>query len=540
MKIVNFKKTAAGIMSVAMMLSATVLPGTVENLPAISNVLTASADDTDPNAGGTTSDTTTSVTKTITCYKDGNTTHTCEAVISEEGTTINISASAVNNELVKSISSENLPGPITIRTYNDSGYVMINENTFNGMNIDHLIISKGTSCADGAFNNCSIKELTIEYFVNISFPNRDDYIFDGAIANLKAFTFSAPTHDGYYSEYVKFQNEHAVLYRAIVNSGATMNVPADPNEPSQPGQDLPEGVKVSMNVEFGYYVGGSFKVIASKDKYVRFTFSTKDASVESAYQNQNYVYEINPGNTQTIKFYVSPKNMASPIRYTVETSNDGLEGWTKYKEGTITVEQYLRTIYESTETDLNIYRPFIAATLVYGSTSQKYFATVGAKITGAQFASEETYSYKHSVPAWYPEVIASHPELTNVTIDNWCTGDEYFFDRSSITDYIGISLMLEAQTRFRVHNKASGASGHLFESPNIAATELGVLKTGTISSTMGNGETFTYCPMMWVNSMLEKHKPADINEIPNLSYQMAYALKQFAWEALILKYRLGK
>lgn len=43
MKIVNIKKTAAGIMSVAMMLSATVLPGTVENLPAISNVLTASA-----------------------------------------------------------------------------------------------------------------------------------------------------------------------------------------------------------------------------------------------------------------------------------------------------------------------------------------------------------------------------------------------------------------------------------------------------------------------------------------------------------------
>ena len=51
MKIVNFKKTAAGIMSVAMMLSATVLPGTVENLPAISNVLTASAADGETSGG---------------------------------------------------------------------------------------------------------------------------------------------------------------------------------------------------------------------------------------------------------------------------------------------------------------------------------------------------------------------------------------------------------------------------------------------------------------------------------------------------------
>ena len=43
MKKNGLKKTAAGIMSVAMMLSAVVLPGTIKNAPAISNVMTASA-----------------------------------------------------------------------------------------------------------------------------------------------------------------------------------------------------------------------------------------------------------------------------------------------------------------------------------------------------------------------------------------------------------------------------------------------------------------------------------------------------------------
>lgn len=532
MKIVNFKKTAAGIMSVAMMLSATVLPGTVENLPAISNVLTASAADGETSGGdpvapevGTSFPVTPGGYVEIDCDKDGQYDAKLYDYGAGIGTKIVVDNAAsvfysLSENVIQYIEAAGLNGklnaPVTVEIRRATGKVIVNDNSLsNWGTIDNVIIGSGTQLLANSFGSTKIKNLTIE---PSTIPFAYDCFNSENLSELESFKF-----DGTAEEYEAFKDVNPSVIARITSlkpEDCDWDVPGEGI--SGDDENLPDGVSINMNLKFGKTVGGSFFIENDSDEVVRFTLSQDDSSAGSGHQNINVPTIIDSHSKQKVDFYVSPKNMATKIRYTIEVTENG--EYKFFKSSYISVERYLNMVLGMwDEPQAKEYQNFIKASLVYGYTAQKYFSQVGQKISGPAFEYPiPSYTISAEGKDFNREGETPISKLQGMNFTNWGAGK--FFDTTQVKDYIGISMVLESETYFRVHNKKSNNTNSYFQSDLIPAYFLNKDYVGTGST----GETFNYSPMMWINAALAK------NDINNITYQMGVALKQFAWEAYIL------
>lgn len=553
MKIVNFKKTAAGIMSVAMMLSATVLPGTVENLPAISNVLTASAD------SGSSSISRVSLGGdrgyfTIEDYSQtiGDTTTSWQVLKFENATELNGEVVAIK---------DSLKNPLFIYlNHSDKSSLQINRSAFEGMTIDSLYIGAGTKLAANALNGAVVKKLVIDYDSSISF---DEKAFAGVdFSQLEEFSFNG-TDANTNAAYDAFYNSLSETAKAKIDEINAKNN----GEPGEGQHQLPDGASVTMSVSIGEYVGGTFQVQAPphKDMKVMFRESKADKSSITAY-NRNYEVIARDGGTANISFYISPKNIADPIYYIVQLadpeSDPLLQNFQQWQNtsfhGSTSVDYYLSKLETESASDDSKYsfmHDFVVATRNYGRAAYDYFEYKAAHGDDRLYGATDPEGDESLVKTCN----AYAPKDQNA-FNEWCyaakKGDTYWFNdsaalKSTDNSTVSIYLMGEARTRFQVkENTGNGIFNLIYESQPIAAWDIGKIfdyddPVGYTINNNGqkinyNGEPFKYSVMMWVNAYHAAAQSANASETIKINDKLGQAVKAFGYEASLVKEYIDK
>lgn len=523
MKKNGFKKTAAGIMSVAMMLSAVVLPGTIKNAPAISNVLTASAGNVDIG-GGVSTGIIAGGAKLYIAVNPGN--NVVFRVSGGDGGDADYAFS------VAEFLSKNPANSVKVILEKGAN---ISPNTFKGVEkIDSLIIEPGVTLHDGSLAGTSISELTLDYS---EYNNGDAHtILTGATFG----TISNPTESLADTNLIEFKGtvDQYNAFKAAgseTGSGNETNLKSILKQLEDAGIDggvqiiLPstatstDGLTITMVVKVGQAVGATFYIENKTDKKALFTFGSDDENVSSTHHNVNSTYIIGPNGEREVTYLMSPKNMASPVRYTINTKNDDEKYWGTVKQGYVSVEDYMYYIVESDEKECAPYKQFAKSCLRFGDAAQKYFVDHGAKITGLSFNQEKLNALDYTPTPSAPKTKKSTETWTET---DWAknVGE---FDFSNIPNFQSYSVILESMPMFRIKDKDGK---EIFRSGLIHATGIGDIynslsdKPGSDPSTTID---FNYSILMWANDALGRYA----GKVDTLTKNLAATLKDFGWEA---------
>ena len=524
MKKNRLKKTAAGIMSVAMMLSATVLPGTIKNAPAISNVLTASAGDVDLGGGVSIATLAGGATLRI-AVNPGN--NVVFEVSGGTGETVDFAWS------VAQFLSENPANSVKVILKEGAN---ISPNTFSGVEkIDSLIIEHGVTLHDGSLAGTSISELTLDYsgynegdahtiLTGASFGTMSNPAESLSNAHIIEFNGTVDQYNAFKAAGSETGSGNATILNSIVaelegrigtDDGVQIILPST--------ETSTNGLTIKMVVRVGQAVGATFYIENKTDKKALFTFGSDDEHVESTHHNVNSTYIVAPNDSKEVTYLMSPKNMASPVRYTINTKDTNDKYWGAIKEGTVSVEDYMYYIIESNEDECQPYKQFAKASLKFGDAAQKYFVKHGAKITGNPFKQAELNALNYTPTSSAPKTIGSSAEWTEA---DWAenVGE---FDFSNIPNFQSYSVILESMPMFRIKDKDGK---EIFRSGLIHATGIGDVYNSLSNAPAANTPTtidFDYSILMWANDALGRYS----GKVDELTKNLAATLKDFGWEA---------
>lgn len=533
MKKNGFKKTAAGIMSVAMMLSAVVLPGTIKNAPAISNVLTASAAAAvgSCDGGGTYIEYGyADPTRYVFNFKDARTLSTGFSSYIHDNTHNNSNVSLI----LDFTHEKNADGSVK------NGVLWVTEGTFSNLNstIDTVTIGAGVQISNDVFAGSKIKNIVVNADSSIGI---DQNAFrDCNLNELQSFVFN-----GTAEEYTAFKRNFSTALVDKIPSTANIETPVSGLPAKDENVDLPEGASIGIQAVVGDIIGGTFYVTAPEEYDVRLMFREGRADESDAYTAYNRNYEIVARAGQKnvpMRFYISPKNIGDPIYYSVQYSpkeTDTLlqpyQHWTNTNfYGSTCIDQYLHDVETDTNEAHAKFIPLATAIRSYGRAAYAYFEGEG-KLYGATNPDNDNQRAHFAYTPYQPKDAEDAAAL-----EAFGAGQTFKNKTARSADdpssKIEINVMAESRTRFQVFETKTGTTERtlIFESEPILAWELADIKSSEESLKINNnnnaikpnGSSFSYSVMMYVNAV-EKYFAAS----KPLLGDFCKAMKAFGYEA---------
>ena len=269
------------------------------------------------------------------------------------------------------------------------------------------------------------------------------------------------------------------------------------------------------------------------------------------------------GETEKISFYTSPKNIADPIYYSLQTSEhveeDSFEAnfqtWENTSfSGSTSVDYYLYQLENSTDANHDKYKQFVKATRDYGRKAYDYFATKTVNGHEGTFGCANPNLVTNTSPKFNGYSVASEDEELFSKYGNYENSDQLQLFKNKYartegynasTSDIETNLMAEARTRFQVFETLNGGDRtQIFESEPINAWEINTVYTCSPSAhgytVNNNGQainynnsTFDYSAMMYINAVQEFYYDP-VTKANEKLYEFTQALKKFGFEAKML------
>ncbi|GEM_PF-3290898 len=238
-----------------------------------------------------------------------------------------------------------------------------------------------------------------------------------------------------------------------------------------------------MSAQFGESINVVFSITTPADKSASFTYKIGDA--------EQITEEIPAGTTkQNIFAEVAAKNMGDTITYSLTSNNEVLAS------GQTSVKAYLENFLDNPT-----YGGFARAAINYGSAAQVYLNQGGTAYDPVEYDSTEAENF----------------------------GKGIAFDKASLPEgitYSGLTLLLKTETQVRLYfksaeeidgaTKSADGKNYIVTTEGFSPTALDISKTVTI-----NGTDIELNPMMYVNLALEKD-----GALKN----MAEALRNYGYE----------